>query len=230
MFDLLRSTVLDVLNFNATTLPLTLDLLGGESTVVELAVPDLPVITPETIIDFVANPPPPAGDGEDQSLAELAGLNGRAADPEGAEDAKRLVRETRRSVESVDGNDYGFLSNVMYTKRIEAYLGSMSRLDAHMVAFTNEVAERVGLDYAATFTLPIRDTLEGASFARVSPTHTNRACVTLHIPPMQTVRYFAGVVIIRYFLDTVFNAVRPRILRTAHAFCHNTHSPAALLM
>lgn len=77
------------------------------------------------------------------------------------------IPELEEQIDSIRLSDYALLVIVMYEKRFEAYVLDRQGLDEKMIQFTNQVAEAIGIDYHATFSLPIAVGLQSLYFIRL---------------------------------------------------------------
>jgi len=66
----------------------------------------------------------------------------------------------------MDEKDYTPTMAAMYRHRERAYLSNELQLEREMIAFTNSLAEGIGIDYPATFTMPLLEALRNTMTIR----------------------------------------------------------------
>lgn len=75
--------------------------------------------------------------------------------------------DVRRSLLISHLQHYSLSIVTMYTDRFETYVKSQAGMDADLITFTNEVADTLGYTYPATFSLPLRMSLQPLQFIRM---------------------------------------------------------------
>eukprot|EP00004_Rigifila_ramosa_P022811 TRINITY_DN6304_c0_g1_i1.p1 TRINITY_DN6304_c0_g1~~TRINITY_DN6304_c0_g1_i1.p1 ORF type:complete len:1190 (-),score=307.13 TRINITY_DN6304_c0_g1_i1:20-3532(-) len=63
--------------------------------------------------------------------------------------------------------EYSLMICVQYTHRMAAYMSPQDELHKHLIDFTNQVSEALGIDYPAVFQLPLASSLELSYFLRL---------------------------------------------------------------
>ena len=85
-------------------------------------------------------------------------------------------------IEEIGASDlynYAIQTIIMYTDRLDAYMGTLLNLDEHMVAFSNAVFDNLGYQFEATISLPIYSQMQFLTFFKLFLNEMLFLCIVL---------------------------------------------------
>ena len=85
--------------------------------------------------------------------------------------------------------NYAIQTIIMYTDRLNAYMGSLLNLDMHMVKFSNAVFDALGVEFSASITLPIYSQMQFLMFFKLFLNEMLFSCIVLMITLVLIVIY-----------------------------------------